>query len=535
MGKGNFQSITAIALACIALVAGCEVGPTYHEPTADVAGKFDTGPELLPTTFPTTPTAQAGATTQPTAARKTVVALQKSEPIDLTHWWSAFDDAELNSLILRAAAANFDVGMAVARLQEERANYSAVTGEAWPTIDITATGARGSGTNSTKGRIGQPLNAGTNTTGYHEITEVAGFDAGWELDLFGRVRREGEAAKADVQAAMEDRNLVLVSMLAEVSRDYIRLRSEQIRLRIAQENIAALRRTVRFTRDALRQGLGNQFNVVLAERELSAGLANVAPLSAAVGQSQRQIAVLLGDDPQALYQELSLPATIPAMTSNIEVGVPTQLLRRRPDIRESERELAAETARVGVANADLFPRVVLTAGLGFQGQGLGRAPVQNNLIWSVGPAVSLPLLDFGRLDALVQVEDYRTQRFLLSYRKTVVIAVQEVEDALANYSAQQDRLDQLHVAVDSSRQAVNLATQRYNRGLTDFLNVLDAQRQFYDLEDQLAVTQQDESIDLIALFKSLGGGWETFTRLPAPPHIRPAIIAAIAPAKTDSK
>jgi NodT family efflux transporter outer membrane factor (OMF) lipoprotein len=325
---------------------------------------------------------------------------------------------------------------------------------------------------------------------------------------------------------MEERNQVLVTVLADVARNYITVRSTQLRLKITQDNIAALRRTVDLTRIAYRRGIGNELNVVLAERQLSAALARVGPLEAQVRQAQRQIAVLLGLSAQDLYAELDRPAPIPAMAADVDPGLPLQLVRRRPDVRRAERQLAAATARIGVATAALFPDVTLTAGLGVQGQGLGRSPVQYGSVWSVGPAFRVPILDFGRLDALAKAQDFRTQAQLLSYRKSVASAVEEVEDALTSYLAEQNRLEQLTVAVGSSQQAVNLATQRYNRGLTDFLNVLDAQRQLYELEDQLASSQQVVSTQLIALFKSLGGGWEGFGDVPPAPKVRPAVVAA---------
>ena len=236
--------------------------------------------------------------------------------------------------------------------------------------------------------------------------------------------------------------------------------------------------------------------------------------------------MLLGLQPEELYVELDRSAEIPAMQARVDPDFPIELLKRRPDIRQAERQLAAATARIGVATAALFPQVGVTAGVGFQGQGMGRTPVVNDGIWSAGPFFSMPILDFGQLDALVKVQDYRTKQLLLTYRKTILSAVQEVDDALTNYDSERNRFDQLTVAVATSQQALNLATERYRRGLTDFLNVLDAQRQLYDLEDQLASSRQTVSVQLIALFKSLGGGWEGFQNVPPPPTPQPAIIAA---------
>ena len=187
----------------------------------------------------------------------------------------------------------------------------------------------------------------------------------------------------------------------------------------------------------------------------------------------------------------------------MKAGLPVDLLRRRPDIRQAERRLAAASARIGVATANLFPRVAITAGAGLQGQGLGRTPVENSLVWSIGPTFYWPFLDFGQIDALVKLADYQSQQAYWAWQKTVVSAVQEVDDALSNYAAQQESMAHLDVAVKASRKAVDLATQRYQDGLTDFLNVLDAQRQLFELEDQYAAAQQFMVYDFIALYKAM--------------------------------
>jgi NodT family efflux transporter outer membrane factor (OMF) lipoprotein len=392
-------------------------------------------------------------------------------------------------------------------------------------LDITAAGGRGTGSNSTRGRIGAPLNAGTNTKGLDEITHVAGFDAAWELDLFGGISRAIEAARADVQVAEEDRKQVLVSVVADTVRTYADLRSLQVRLRIARDNVAAQQRTVDLVRVRLDRGLGNELDVVLAERQLSSALARIAPLEASVREAERRIAVLLGRPPQDLYAELDAPGLIPGLGAETDIGVPLELVRRRPDIRRAERQIAASNARIGVATAQLFPQVAITAGLGFQGQGLGVTPVTNSLIWSIGPSVRWPILDFGRVDAQIQQQTFRTRELLLVYRKTVLQGIEEVENAMSGYAAQRNRLEQLTVAVASSQQAVNLATQRFDLGLTDFLNVLDAQRQLYDLQDQLATSQQAAATQLIALYKSLGGGWEQYRAPAPPPGPQPAVVA----------
>jgi NodT family efflux transporter outer membrane factor (OMF) lipoprotein len=514
-------------------LVGCVVGPSYRSPDSSASDEFDVGPALLPAVLITTPPTTQAVTTQPTPPAPRPVAAPPrpatrlaARPVDLARWWESLDDPELDSLARRAVQANLDVGISVARLQQARALLLSSGASALPPIEASAGAGRGTGTNATRGRTAAPLNAGTDTKRFDQINYVAGFDSTWEIDLFGGVRRSIEAAAAEAQAAEEEHKQVLVSVLAELARSYVELRSFQLRLQIAQENVNALRRTVDLVRVRFNRQIGNELDVVLAERQLSAAQSRIAPLDAAVRQAERRISVLIGDRPESLYGELQKPGRIPAMSADVDVGVPPELVRHRPDIRRAERQVAADTARIGVAIAALFPQISLSAGIGVQGQGLGFSPVSQNLLWSLGPSFRWQLLDFGRLDALVEAQEYRTQQRLLEYRRTVFSAIQEVEDAMTSYAAERNRFAQLSVAVSSSERAVNLATQRYDLGVTDFLNVLDAQRQLYDLQDQLAVSQQAVTTQLIALYKALGGGWESFGSVVPPPAPRPAIIAA---------
>jgi len=250
-------------------------------------------------------------------------------------------------------------------------------------------------------------------------------------------------------------------------------------------------------------------------------------LIAGITEAEARIAVLLGTFLQDIDTELRQPAAIPTPPAKIQPGRPVDLLRRRPDIRQAERALAAATARIGVATADLFPRVALISGVGVEGGRAsgGSASPYHGPIWSIGPGLYWPLLDFGRLDALINIAEFQAQALLIDYRRAIVAAVGDVDQAIKRYSAELDRLRSLRVALDEGRRAVELARQRYDRGLTDFLNVLDAERQEYDLEDQYAAEQQVVAVQFIALYKALGGGWELYQALPSIPKPRPAIMA----------
>lgn len=492
-----------LAVGC-ALLTGCAVGPDYQTPRT-----------IMPDAF-----AQVYPQTQPASV--------SGRGVNPARWWEFLGDPELNTLVDRAIAANPDVEIAFDRLQESRATEAVITGGALPLVDASAGAGRGSGNDSVRGRVGQPVYAGSNTAGLREITYIAGFDAGWELDLFGKFRREVQAARADADAAMEARNAVLLVVIGDVCRAYMDLRADQLRLAIARNDVNIARKSVDVTQTRFERGLTNELDLALARRELGTVQADLEPLRAARDAAQRRLAVLLGQFPQDLKPELDKAAGLPQLPDALQPALPIELLRRRPDIRQAERRLAAETARIGVRAASLFPAVAVTAGAGLQGQGLGQTPNRTALAWSAGPAAYWPLLDFGALDSLVTVQKLRAREALLNYKKTIIGAVEEVNDAISNYSAQQQRLRDLSDALIASQRAVDLATQRYERGLTDFLNVLDAQRQFYALQDQFAQSQEAVAVQFIALHQALGGGWETYAPAAPPPAARPAIIAAAA-------
>jgi NodT family efflux transporter outer membrane factor (OMF) lipoprotein len=487
-------------LLLVGLVSGCSVGPNYRTPVT------------------TMPSAYAAASTRPSPT---------TQSVDVCRWWRTFNDPELDSLIERAVAANFDLEIALTRLQEARTLEVAVEGPALPVIGVSGAAGRGSGTNSTKGRISPPLNAASNTTGLKEITQIVGFDASWELDLFGRYRREIEAAGDDTQAAAEARNAVLIAVVADVARAYVDYRELQMQVSIIRDNVRTEQQTVDLVQQRFNRGLTNELDLVLAQRQLATLRSDIAPLEDQVAVAQRRVAVLIGDYPDMLSAELRQPASLPEVPSEIQPGLPVDLLRRRPDILEADRELAASTARVGAATANLFPRVALTAGAGWQGQGLGRTPQLSNSIWSVGPTAYWPLLDFGTLDSMIEIQNFRTHELLVNYKRTIINAVEEVENAIGSYDSQQQRLRDLETALVASERAVQLSQQRYERGLTDFLNVLDAERELYDLQNQHALAQEQAIVQFIALYKGLGGGWEQYQQIPSIKKPQPAIVATV--------
>jgi NodT family efflux transporter outer membrane factor (OMF) lipoprotein len=495
-------------LFCLAFVlSGCAAGPNYRMPQPDAPPAF--------------------------AAAAAPAASTRDAP-DLATWWHALNDPELDALVERAIKSNPDLEIALARLQQARTYEAVVVGHALPDVDAGAAAGRGTGTDLTRGRAEQGLVSADDTSGLKHINTIAGFDAVWELDVFGKYRREIEAAHADMQAAAAARDAVITSLIADVVRAYIDLRGFQVQAGILRNAEGILRESLRIVNIRYERGITNELDVALAMRELGTLRAQLAPLDARVNAVQYTLAVLLGEYPENIVHELSNPNLIPSMPAPVAAGAPLDLLKRRPDILEAERELAAATARIGVATADLFPRVALIGAIGSQGQGWGTTPATAMHIWSFGPAAVWPLLDFGALDAEVDRAQLAAHASLVNYRKTILSAVQEVDTALDSYTAQQDRLKNLGEAMLAAQRAVDLATERYNRGLTDFLNVVDAERQFYDLQEQYAAAQVAQGEQFVQLYKSLGGGWQGYQDVPAIRRPQPAIIAAFRRALSSS-
>jgi NodT family efflux transporter outer membrane factor (OMF) lipoprotein len=293
---------------------------------------------------------------------------------DLANWWRVLNDEELDSLVDRAVKSNLDIALALDRLQQARTYEALVVGHALPEIDASAAAARGTGTDLTRGRAEQGLVSADNTSGLQHINTVAGFDAVWELDLFGKYRREFEAARAETQAARAARDGVLTAVVADVVRAYVDLRGFQVRAGILHKAADVLRESLRLVTIRYQRGITNELDVALAARELATLEAQIAPVESQVRAAEYTLAVLVGEYPETMMQELSKPDLIPSMPAATAPGVPLDLLKRRPDIRQAERELAAATARIGVATADLFPQVALVGAIGSQAQGWGTTP-----------------------------------------------------------------------------------------------------------------------------------------------------------------
>ena len=451
-----------------ALLAGCTVGPDYHEPA--------------------TPAVQQFVSAEP--ARYT------TQDGDLATFWTGFGDATLDRLVGDALLGNYDLHIALARLNEARALHGSARLDLGPIITAGA------------GYVNQQLpqaRAGgepRNTEGYD-----AGFDAFWELDFFGRNRRALEASRAGMQAAEANLQDAQVSVVAELTRSYFELRGNQQRLEVAQRNVANQADTLEVTRARLEGGTGTELDTSRASAQLSATRASIPPLEAAVARAIHRIGVLTGREPGALRAELALPADLPRVPELVAVGDPAQLLRRRPDIRVSERELAAATARIGVAVADLFPRVTFTGSLGYAASSFGGLGESGSTTRLIAPGISWAALDLGHVRAAIAAARARGDGALATYEQTVLRALQETEDALVTHARARDQLLELAAAAGASQTAARLARLRYENGAVDFLQVLDAERSQLQAEDSLAQSRADAATSLVAVYKALGGGW----------------------------
>jgi NodT family efflux transporter outer membrane factor (OMF) lipoprotein len=487
--------LLAAALLCL---SSCAVGPNYRTPDNDTPPQF----------------AAAQASAAPESS------------IDFAAWWKALHDAELDSLVERAVVANLDLQIALDRLQQARTYEAVVLGHALPQVDATAAAGRGTGSDLARGRAEQGLVSADNTSGLQHINTLVGFDALWELDLFGKYRREFEAARADAEGARAARNEVLTVLIADVVRAYIHLRGFQMRAALLHQASDLMRESLRIVKLRYARGITNELDVALATRELATLVAQIAPLEAQANAAKYSLAVLLGVYPETILTELRAGDLVPTMPPAAAPGLPLDLLKRRPDVQQAERQLAAATARIGVATANLFPQVGLVGSIGAEGQGWGTLPAVGRHIWSFGPAAAWPLLDFGALDAQIDIADLNARAQLAEYRKTILTAVQDVDTSFDAYQAEQTRMESLGEALTAGQRAVDLANARYDRGLTDYPNVVDAQRQFYDLQEQFARAQVSQGEHYVQLYRALGGGWQNYQAVPAIRLPQPAIVAA---------
>jgi multidrug efflux system outer membrane protein len=516
----------AAYLLLASMLPGCAVGPSYHAPTPKLPEHWHES-------------ADDGLA---------------SGEADVQHWWRVFEDETLSSLITRAAQDNLDARMAVLRIREARALRSVAAGEMLPSLSgrgryqcgkASANGPQG-GVPATPGKAAQFTETVTRAAATGALSEgissaapgaaavatplatglvgllpsqsklanspetdlfTAGFDASWELDFFGGIRRNVESANAGLAAAVEDYHSVLVSLFAEVATTYIDLRTLQAEIAATLKNIELQRETLTLAQARLKYELASELEVRQAEANLATTRSQLPLLEAGLATAIYRLGVLIGREPGALAGELTARQLIPQPPAETFIGVPADVLRRRPDIRAAECRLAAETARIGVAAADLYPRFTLSGTFGFESSDINHMLDNRSITYGFGPAVRWNIFDGLRNLNRIAAQETVTHHAYVLYERTVLVALEDVESAMVYYKREQARRDALRQATAAARRAVELAQTRYEDGLTDFQDVVDAERSLVNLETSLVRSEGQVAVDLVALYKALGGGW----------------------------
>jgi NodT family efflux transporter outer membrane factor (OMF) lipoprotein len=427
-------------------------------------------------------------------------------PID-AHWWQAFHDPKLDELVQRALAGNLDLGIATARVREARAVRDATAGQWDPQVDAGAGFSRGqTSSTTTSGRL---------TSSSPRNLFEAGFDANWEIDVFGRRERALEAADAEVDAAVENVHDAQVTLLGEVARNYVEIRGLQRQIALTQQNLTAQQDTAQLTQVRLGAGLSTELDLARAQALAASTQADIPALEGRVRAAMHALSVLLGEAPGNLARELESATDLPAPPATIAVGLPADLLRRRPDVRRAERELARAVALTGEATAALYPSFSLTGSIGQQSNQIDSLFDADSNAWSLGAGMTAPIFNGGTLRANVEAADARAQQAELAYRRTVLNALAEVETAYANVAKSRERHQSLVASVEGYNNAVRLSTELNRRGIRSFFEVLDAQQQLFRTQSLEALSATDLTADTVALYKALGGGWETEAAPPA--------------------
>jgi NodT family efflux transporter outer membrane factor (OMF) lipoprotein len=502
MNASGFREPALYILACFTMT-GCMVGPNFKPPQS-----------ATPDVFNRTQTAQA-----------------TSKPVEADfgpQWWTLFNDPTLDSLEQQLADANLDVAAASARLRQSRAEQRIAGAEEYPTLDGAASynreraspngilgllGVSPTGTPLESASGSAPLGAAAlppppSGSPAYNLYQF-GFDASWEVDIWGRARRGVEAATALSDASYEDRNAVLLSARAELARDYIQLRDTQILLQIARQNLQIARDATTLTENRVHEGVTTNLDVDNASALAESIEALIPTLESRCDTTINAIGLLLAKEPGELQPLLAEPRDVPALPEQVPIGVPSELVQRRPDIRKAEAQLHAATATIGMAKADFYPRISLNGSAGFQSLQLSNLANWESGQYVVGPSITLPIFEGGRLKGTLHLREAQQQEAAILYQRTVLDAWREVDDALVIYDAEQRRRDRLKKVVSLNQNALSIARQRYKEGAVDFLNVLNVQKQLLDSQSDLEQSQANAAANLITLCKVLGGGWES--------------------------
>lgn len=459
-----------LTLLSLAFVVSCTVGP-QHQPTVP-------GEVALPFVGP--------------GADATAVG-------DVSTWWKKFQDERLNLLVARALAANQDLKIAASRVAEAKAARRVARADFFPQVNAGGSATR---SQSSEAASNQALGGGQ-TTNFFNLN----LDASWEPDLFGGTRRQVEAATADVQAAGENARDVQVGLVAEVASAYLELRGFQALKGVAERNLKSQQDTLALTKSRQAAGVANDLDVARAEAQTETTAAALPLFEASLRRSIYRLGVLLGGTPGSLVDDLIALRQQPVAPPAVPVGLPSDLVRRRPDVRRAERELGAATARIGVAVADLYPRFSLTARVGTSALEAEELFKGKGGLWSLGPSLNWPVFTAGKIRGNIAVQNARQEQAALRFEKAIYLALEDVEGSLIGFGQQQKRYASLTRSVSATRRASALANDRYKAGLENFLTVLEADRQLLLAEEAQVTSQTQVSLNLVQLYKALGGGW----------------------------
>lgn len=505
VARRAYAAASACALA-VTFAAGCLVGPDYRPPAAPAPADW------------------ASLTTRPTGPAATQVSTVTADPADTVRWWQQFDDRTLDRLVRESLAANLDIAQAIARVRQARASRAVAVGGLFPSVDLAGSYRRTGRGNDTGTTVNNGALGATSSSSRHDQFQ-AGFDASWEVDVFGGLRREVEANDAEVAAAVDDLQNVRVTLVSEVAVNYFALRSAQQRTVNAQRNLAIQKQSLGLTQRRRGAGVVSGLDVANAEAQVAGTEAAIPAFQQSARNAMFDLALLLGREPASLIDALSPGAPIPKAPAAVGVGVPSELLRRRPDVRLAEERLHAATARIGVATADWFPRFTINGSFGSDSSEAKRLFNWTSTIWSIGPNISWNIFDAGRIRANIVLTEARQQEALAAYRQVVLTSLRDTEQALTAYDYEQRRRVSLRQAAEANRRAVKFAQTLYAQGTTEFVTVLTAQQGLLSSEDALVQSDQQVSANLVAIYKALGGGWEDpapATTQPADPSTQPA-------------
>ncbi len=470
--------LCSAALSVVLLLSGCAVGPNFTRPPVKVSQNWleQNDPRI------------------------------KKEAAEYRHWWRVFNDPALDMLIDRAYRENLSLRIAGVRVLQARAQLGIAIGEFFPQTQQAFGYVQ---YNRTSERA--PLAVSGTHFNYRQ-TEI-GLQASWELDFWGKFRRGVESADASLMASVADYDSALVTLTSDVANNYISIRTLERRLDIAHQNVEAQRESLKLVEARFRYGTVSELDVEQAKTLLNNTLATIPPLESQLRQAKDALSVLLGLPPNDLVDFLKGTSEIPVSPPQVVVGIPADLLRRRPDVRSAEYQAAAQCAQIGVAKAELYPALSLTGNIGFLSSDVGKFKLSDMFLWKsrtaqAGPSLQWNILNYGRITNNVRVQDAHFQQLLITYQNAVLSAQQDVEDNLIAFVKAQDQAGFLAQSVEAAKKSLDLSIRQYREGIVDFTPVLIAQQALLSGQDSLATTLGNISTSLVGVYRALGGGWE---------------------------